>query len=118
MQRHTSISMGDFRGNRKFAKREARSNYGGEKHFDRDRPQRRSFDKPALEMHTVTCDSCGERCEVPFKPTSGKPVYCSNCFKKEGREGRSDSKRSEYGKSDLERINEKLDKIMEALEIE
>lgn len=32
------------------------------------------------EMHKTTCDDCGKRCEVPFKPTSSKPVYCSDCF--------------------------------------
>ena len=33
-------------------------------------------------MHKVTCDSCGESCEVPFKPTKGKPIYCDACSKK------------------------------------
>src|SRR5258708_3205914 len=50
----------------------------------------RSFDRP--EMHEATCDSCGKRCEVPFRPTSGKPVYCSDCFRNQGG---SDSRRSQ-----------------------
>jgi CxxC-x17-CxxC domain-containing protein len=32
------------------------------------------------EMFAATCSSCGQETEVPFKPTSGKPVYCSSCF--------------------------------------
>ena len=34
------------------------------------------------EMHKATCSDCGEECEVPFKPTEGKPVYCRDCFRK------------------------------------
>ncbi len=32
------------------------------------------------EMFPATCSSCGKETEVPFRPTSGKPVYCSDCF--------------------------------------
>jgi CxxC-x17-CxxC domain-containing protein len=32
------------------------------------------------EMFSATCSSCGGTAEVPFRPTSGKPVYCSACF--------------------------------------
>jgi CxxC-x17-CxxC domain-containing protein len=31
-------------------------------------------------MFTVTCSSCGKDAQVPFRPTSGKPVYCTDCF--------------------------------------
>ena len=33
------------------------------------------------QMVSVTCDSCGIPTEVPFTPVSGKPVYCSDCFR-------------------------------------
>ena len=33
------------------------------------------------EMFTATCSSCGKEASVPFRPTSGKPVYCSDCFR-------------------------------------
>ena len=33
------------------------------------------------EMLTATCSSCGKDAQVPFRPTSGKPVYCSDCFR-------------------------------------
>jgi len=37
------------------------------------------------EMHKATCSECGKECEVPFKPTEGKPVYCRDCFQKRKR---------------------------------
>ena len=34
------------------------------------------------EMHEAVCSECGNPCEVPFKPKSGKSVYCQVCWKK------------------------------------
>jgi len=34
------------------------------------------------QMHKATCSECNQECEVPFKPTEGKPVYCRDCFAK------------------------------------
>jgi CxxC-x17-CxxC domain-containing protein len=34
------------------------------------------------EMFPVKCSECGKDTEVPFKPTSGRPVYCSDCYRK------------------------------------
>ena len=31
-------------------------------------------------MHKALCSECGEKCELPFKPTGDKPVLCSNCL--------------------------------------
>jgi CxxC-x17-CxxC domain-containing protein len=31
-------------------------------------------------MYAATCSNCGQETEVPFQPTSGKPVYCNTCF--------------------------------------
>ncbi|MBU7004842.1 MAG: DNA-directed RNA polymerase [Theionarchaea archaeon] len=33
-------------------------------------------------MHKATCSDCGQECEVPFKPTEGRPVYCQDCYRK------------------------------------
>jgi CxxC-x17-CxxC domain-containing protein len=33
------------------------------------------------EMFAATCSSCGREAKVPFRPTNGKPVYCSDCFR-------------------------------------
>ena len=32
------------------------------------------------QMHPAVCATCGKDCQVPFVPTTGKPVYCSDCF--------------------------------------
>lgn len=32
------------------------------------------------EMFTATCSGCGREAKVPFRPTSGKPVFCNDCF--------------------------------------
>lgn len=32
------------------------------------------------QMFTAVCASCGKEAKVPFKPTEGRPVYCSDCF--------------------------------------
>ncbi|HDS59798.1 MAG TPA: DNA-directed RNA polymerase [Thermoplasmatales archaeon] len=42
----------------------------------------RHYDRPPREMHKATCADCGKECEVPFKPTEGRPVYCKECFSK------------------------------------
>jgi len=30
----------------------------------------------------VVCADCNKECEVPFKPSGGRPVYCKECFSK------------------------------------
>ncbi|NQU98448.1 DNA-directed RNA polymerase [Candidatus Woesearchaeota archaeon] len=40
------------------------------------------FNDSPREMHKATCADCKNECEVPFKPTEGKPVYCKECFSK------------------------------------
>ena len=42
----------------------------------------RSSDRPT--MHKATCSNCGKECEVPFRPTGSKPVYCRDCFAQQG----------------------------------
>jgi len=34
------------------------------------------------EMYKVICSDCGNDCEVPFKPTQGRSVYCKICYSK------------------------------------
>ena len=41
----------------------------------------RSRDRGPREMFAATCSNCGKEAQVPFRPTSGKPVYCSDCFR-------------------------------------
>jgi len=42
------------------------------------------FRKPfgPREMHKAKCSECGAECEVPFKPSGDRPVYCKECFRK------------------------------------
>ncbi|MDD3398975.1 MAG: hypothetical protein PHW93_05195 [Candidatus Methanomethylophilaceae archaeon] len=37
---------------------------------------------PPREMTKTVCSDCGVECEVPFKPTEGRPVYCRDCYRK------------------------------------
>ncbi len=39
------------------------------------------YERGPREMFEATCSSCGKEAQVPFRPTSGKPVYCSDCFR-------------------------------------
>lgn len=65
---------GDFK-KRGFRDR-GESDRGARGGFGRDRG-----DRP--EMFKAVCAECGDSCEVPFKPNGNKPVYCSNCFKRD-----------------------------------
>ena len=35
---------------------------------------------PPKEMHKAVCSKCKKECEVPFKPTEGRDVFCRECF--------------------------------------
>ncbi len=39
--------------------------------------------------YTATCAECGVKFELPFIPTSDKPVYCNTCFKNKRNQGRN-----------------------------
>ena len=32
------------------------------------------------EMYTAKCSECGIETQVPFMPSSGRPIYCKNCY--------------------------------------
>ena len=58
--------------------------------FKKNRPQRSNrrfdnnrFDRGPREMHKAKCADCGKECEVPFKPTEGRDVFCQDCFRKQ-----------------------------------
>ena len=38
------------------------------------------YGRAPRQMYPAVCSSCGKETEVPFQPTAGKPVYCSDCF--------------------------------------
>jgi len=115
---------------------------GGEKRFSGRGGSGRNRDRGPVTMYPAVCDKCGKPCEVPFKPTSGKPVYCSACFegKKETGNNRGGSRFSQksYGsynapiksdfrsdtskennneiKKQLEILNGKMDLLIKAVE--
>jgi len=83
------------------------------------------------EMHRAICSNCGKECEVPFKPTGSKPVYCSDCFEKQGRDSgprRFDDRgprrpnfefrnnEQPQNKEQFNALNAKLDKILAILQ--
>lgn len=109
-----------------------KTNNGTEKRpNDRGDRNDRSFSKPSFgdrnssrssfgeekRMFSAVCSKCGDSCELPFKPSGERPVFCSNCFSKES-EG-NDSPRRESGQKEdraldykFEAINSKLDAIL------
>jgi len=41
---------------------------------------RNSGEAKSREMFRVVCAECGKETEVPFQPTSDRPVYCRECY--------------------------------------
>ncbi len=80
----------------------------------------RDSHRDSKTMHQAVCDECGVKCEVPFKPSEDKPIFCSDCFKREGgannsRGGNSNgagNKGGEQFKEQLDILNIKLDRIL------
>ena len=118
--------MGNFdrgRGNRGGDRRGGGGFNRGGGGFNRDRG-----DRPT--MHKAVCDACKKNCEVPFRPTGNKPIFCSDCFSKQGggnRDRGGDRKpRFEGGGSDsskeilkgIKTLNYKIDELIKALAYE
>ncbi len=38
-------------------------------------------------MYPAVCSACGRETEVPFQPRGDRPVYCSECFERQGSRG-------------------------------
>lgn len=108
-------------GSRRFSGRDlGRRNFG-----DRNSPR---------SMHRARCAQCGNECEVPFRPSGDRPVYCSNCFEKRSNadgnlrdsdrrdqrkprfEEKPNSQLSEQILEQLRNLNSKLDKIISVIE--
>ena len=101
-------SFRDFQKNK--SRGSSRGSKGDRKGRESDRFAKRGFDR-GPKMHRAVCGECGDKCEVPFKPTGKEPVKCRRCFQKTGPANTEQ-------KSQLKEINEKLDKIMKVLQIE
>ncbi|MAE13676.1 hypothetical protein CMO92_03855 [Candidatus Woesearchaeota archaeon] len=108
----------DRKGNKDFRDRSPNKR---KKIFD-DEPRRRretgrgstrsGRDRGGFQLTKARCASCRMECEVPFKPTLNKPVFCKDCFKKKENSGSE-----KQSSRELDAINEKLDKILRALGI-
>ncbi|MBU4314820.1 hypothetical protein KJ673_00240 [Patescibacteria group bacterium] len=76
----------------------------------------RDFSRPRFDdkrMYEAVCDKCHKTCEVPFRPTGEKPVFCSECFTKGDSNG--GGKGNDQLAKQIEAINIKLDRILKAL---
>lgn len=106
--------MGNFRGGSKgFGG--GRGGFGGGNRGGFERRdgggERRSFERRDSErpqMFSAVCDNCGNECQVPFRPTQGKPVFCDDCFRNRDH-GHDDFQRPEK-RFDERRFNDREQK--------
>ena len=84
----------------------------GENKFDRreSRPNKRFQER---RMFDATCDKCGKRFELPFKPTGERDVYCSECFKGDGNV--PSAKNNNQCEEQMDILNKKMDKVIDLL---
>jgi CxxC-x17-CxxC domain-containing protein len=74
---------------------------GGFKGGWKGRDERGGESRPVV-LHKAICSSCSKPCEVPFRPTGEKPVYCRDCFAGRAAMGGDRSQRKDYrGESTL-----------------
>jgi CxxC-x17-CxxC domain-containing protein len=66
-----------------------------------------------MDMCDAVCAKCGKDCKVPFKPTGDKPVFCSDCFEKQG--NTRSPVQSGVSQEQFDKLNNKLDKILSIL---
>ena len=111
-------------------------NFGNRSRGNKDSFRRNSGgrDSRRPSMHDAVCDECGRDCQVPFRPSGDKPIYCSECFEKRsgGDSGRSKRDFGDRGpgrsaqggagdrdisqlRKDIEVLNTKLDTVISLL---
>ena len=102
----------------------------GRRSFDRAQGARgrQGSDRGSRKMHKSVCADCGKECEVPFRPTRDRPIYCQECLVKRRPPRAEDRRRKEFRREDRQRrpspapenvdlqILEELKRIREALE--
>ena len=105
--------------------------FGQQKDKQQGRSGGRDFGRSGdRQMFSAVCDKCGGKAEVPFKPTAGKPIFCSDCFSKESRPGdsrgdwRGGDKQSNVNRDtvgnkqlseQLKSVSTRLDKVIDIL---
>ncbi|MSU56184.1 MAG: hypothetical protein EXS51_02660 [Candidatus Taylorbacteria bacterium] len=55
---------------------------------------KRQFDGPK-QMFSAICADCRKSCQVPFRPSGDKPIYCKDCFMKRKEKTAGDTWRPE-----------------------
>jgi len=48
-----------------------------------DGDQAGGTDRHGRQLFEVDCSSCGNKAQVPFKPSGDRPVYCRDCYTKQ-----------------------------------
>lgn len=123
---YRDTNRGGDRGGRKFGGRPS----GGSSRFGSRDGGGRDRGGIVRKMHPATCEECGAPCEVPFRPSGSRPIFCSKHF--EGKEplGPRPSGNRNFSKpkfedkgsnntqvmGELKNLNVKMDKLLSALE--
>lgn len=111
-----------------------RDDRGGNRGFGRRDFGNRGYDRSEgpREMFKAVCGKCGKDCEVPFRPSGNRPVFCSECFQNTRGEGDSRNfsdrgPRPSYqprpvenrpqNNEQLDVLNRKLDRIIDMLTV-
>jgi len=114
--------MADFNKGGRFSdrggKRGGNNSRGG--FSDGGRSNRGRQDSGRSSMHPAVCGDCGNDCEVPFRPTGERPIFCSSCFSNQQERGgnsrsysRNDSQdRSPRNRGSRDRNSQHSDKQM------
>lgn len=119
-------------GNFKFHKKSGSGNGYG--HHDYGRPSYGGQRGGNREMFEAVCSACGKTTTVPFRPNGKKPVFCNDCFRKEGGNAEDSSRRSfvkrpDYGRrpdfekrpqvpqydQQIEMLNRKIDRLTDMM---
>ncbi|OIO07019.1 hypothetical protein AUJ35_02955 [Candidatus Falkowbacteria bacterium CG1_02_41_21] len=100
--------MGNFNRGDKFS---GKKRFGGDRGFGQgDRSERPT-------MHRATCAECGKSCEVPFRPSGDKPVFCSDCFGRKEGGNNNRFERRDSGHSDKQMFQAVCDKCHKNCEV-
>lgn len=80
--------------------------------FDRRSSSRSDFAEK--RMFRAVCDKCHKDCEVPFKPSNDKPIFCNECFDRGDNKRGGNSNAINYS-SEFKDLNRKLDILIKLL---
>lgn len=80
------------------------------------RSDARRFPSDEKRMYSAVCATCSNACEVPFRPTGLKPIYCRACMTGGGAtDKRTSSPCSCQCTDQIKAISTKLDAILKVL---